>query len=199
MIGRKTIRFQEYLIIDFTGLKFYTTSYEIVKNYGFTFWYFQTNRILFSFLNPLFRFLDRYMSTMSIIFWWKFEFFLFFFECLKPFTRAKTIVCSPLFTESMKSRCIGIESFALNIRSIGSSVSDALIWSKSKEIVDIKNSIDSTFYQTRTICIFYTYDILSIIVSRPKIGIECRSQVTDVYGSSWWWSQSGADSHRSRI
>ena len=146
MIGRKSIRLQEYLIVDFTGLELNTASYEIVKNNGFTFWYFQTYRIFFSFFYSFFSFLDRYMSTMSIIFWWKLEFFLFFFECFKSFTGTKTIIRCPLFAECMKSWSIGIEPFTLNIRSIRSSVSDTLIWSKSKEIMHVKNSIHCTFH-----------------------------------------------------
>lgn len=93
---------------------------------------------------------------------------------------------------------IGIEPFTLYIRSIWSSVSDTLIWSKSKEIMHVKNSIHCTFHQTCTI-VSSIYDILPIIVSCPKIGIERRSEIADVYRSSWWWSQSGADSHKRRI
>jgi hypothetical protein len=80
----------------------------------------------------------------------------------------------------MKSWSVGIEPLALDIGSIGATMADTLIWSETESVMDIEYGIDSTLYETSTISVFYAYDILSMIMASPKIGIESCPEITDV-------------------
>jgi hypothetical protein len=138
------------------------------------------------------------MTTVTIIARWELEFLLFSTESRQTLRCTEAIIRTSLLTQLMKSWCIEIEAFTLDIWSICPLVANTLIRSESEEFMSIYDRIYCSLDETRTICILYTDDILPLIMMCPEIAIECRTERSDMEIPSWRWSETSADDGHNR-
>ena len=128
MIGWKSVRFEQNLVIYFGSFEFNAPTNQIIKNNCFCFWNFETNSVFFTICNAFFGFFKRNMTTMPIISWRQFELFLFFFEIRQALWCTKTIICWALITQFMQTLLINRQSFRLTIWTKITSMTHTFVW-----------------------------------------------------------------------
>lgn len=162
-----TVRLQEYCIIYLIRIELNTTTNNIVKYNFLIFWNLKSYGKFLAIRDTFSGFLEWEVTTMSIIPWWELEFFLLSTECCKSLWGTETIIGSSLLAHLVKSWSIGIYTFWLNIWSIFTTMTNTLIRRESEDIMCIENPLNCTLDEASSICILYTYDILSLIMVCP--------------------------------
>ena len=72
----------------------------------------------------------------------------------------------------------------------------AFVRSHADECECFKNFINSILYKTSSVSVFYSQDKISLIVSSPKVTVECRSQISNMEISGRGWCNSSTNSHK---